>query len=230
MQFLDVFRAMVCALRTPWRLHAFVDRRATTFFAVAVLSVTAVNVGATMLTADDPHLVRENMALTPTMEVGKEHVDLSQPQRQFTAVLGGAVFVSSVSILVLSGLMMAIGRFLTDRPFRFGHAVIVTSSASSIVILRVIVETALQLSTHSVRWGPHAGIMVDPAASPHWFAALQRIDLFGLWEYIVVATGLVATQELHHRYGYVVGPVVWAVTIMLFGGATAIASLLAGSV
>lgn len=230
MQFLDVFRAMVCALRTPWRLHEFIDRRATTFFAVAVLCVTAVNVGASLLTMADPQLAAEATRLTPVAPSGVDNVDLSSPQRRFTAILGGAIFTSAISTLVLAGLMMLVGRFLTDKPYRFGHAVIVTSAASSVVIIRVIIETALQLATHSVRWGPHAGMFVDPATSPHLFAGAQRADLFGLWEYLVIASGLVVTQGLHHRYGYVVGSVVWLLTIILFGGATAIAALLAGAV
>lgn len=225
MQFLDVFRAMVLALRAPWRVADFVDRRATTFFAVAVLSVTAVNVVATLNTQADARLSAEAALLTPKPE-GDNAVDLRQSGRHVTAILGGAVFTTSMSIIVLAGLMMVVGRFLTDKPYRYGHAVIVTSGASAIVILRVAIETGLQLATHSVRWGPHLGIVVDPATSPHMFAALQRVDVFTLWEYLVIAIGLVRTQGLHARFGYIVGLVVWLLMIILFGGATTVAYVL----
>jgi len=226
MQFLDVVRAMVLALRAPWRLSDYVDRRATTFFAVAVLAVTSVNVVASNYTRADPWLQAEAELLTPSPQT-EGQVDLSQPKRQFTAVLGGAVFTTIVSTLALAGLMVIIGRFLTDKPYRFGHAVIMVSSASSIVILRIVIETSLQLATHSLRWGPHLGIVVDPTASPYMFAALQRVDAFALWEYLVVAIGLVRSYGLHQRYGLVVGLIVWLVTVLAFGGATSIAALIA---
>ncbi|MBU3740841.1 MAG: hypothetical protein FGM24_00995 [Candidatus Kapabacteria bacterium] len=226
MQFLDVFRAMVLALRAPWRVADYVDRRATTFFAVAVLCVTAVNVVATLNTQADAQLSAEAALLTPKPEASGG-VDLRQSGRQVTAILGGAVFTTSMSIIVLAGLMMVVGRFLTDQPYRYGHAIIVTSGASAIVMLRVVVETSLQLATHSVRWGPHLGIVVDPSASPYVFAALQRVDVFTLWEYVVIAIGLVRTQGLHDRFGYVIGLVVWLLMIILFSGATTVASVLA---
>lgn len=227
MQFLDVFRAMVLAVRAPWRLADYADRRALTFFAVAVLCVTACKVWATYLTAEDPQLLAESALLAPS-STDKATVDIDQPKRLFTAVLGGAVFTTIVSTAVLAGLMMIVGRFLTDKFYLYRHAIIVTSGAASIAIIRVVVETSLQLLTHSSRWGPHLGIVIDPAGSPYLFAALQRVDLFGLWEYMVVAIGLVGTQGLHRRYGYIVGLVVWLATVVMLGSATVVASLVSG--
>lgn len=226
MQFLDVLRAMVLAVRAPWRLAAYADRRAATFFAVAVLAVTSVKVVASVYTRADPWLQAESELLTPAPK-GDGQVDLSQPKRQFTAYLGGAVFTTIVSTLALAGLMMVVGRFLTDKPYSFGHAVIIVSSASSIAILGTIIETSLQLATHSMRWGPHLGIIVEPGSSPYMFAALQRVDAFALWEYLVVGMGLVRCYGLHHRYGLVVGLVVWLTTVLAFGAATSVASLIA---
>ncbi len=227
MQFLDVFRAMVLAVRVPWRLAEYADRRALTFFAVAVLSVTACKVCAAYLTAEDPQLVAESALLAPSSSE-QTQVDLQQPKRLFTAVLGGAVFTTIVSTAVLAGLMMVIGRFLTDRFYLFRHAIIVTSGAASIAIIRIVLETSLQLVTHSARWGPHLGLVIDPTGTPYLFAALQRVDLLGLWEYLVVAVGLVGTQGLHRRYGYIVGLVAWLASVVLLGGATGVASIVSG--
>lgn len=227
MQFLDVFRAMVLAVRAPWRLAEYADRRALTFFAVAVLSVTACKVWAAYLTADDPQLVAEAALLAPSSSE-QTQVVLQQPKRLFTAMLGGAVFTTIVSTAVLAGLMMVIGRFLTDKLYLYRHAVIVTSGAASIAIIRIVLETSLQLLTHSARWGPHLGLVVDPAGTPYLFAALQRVDLVGLWEYLVVAIGLVGTQGLHRRFGYIIGLLVWLASVVMLGGATAVASLVSG--
>jgi hypothetical protein len=49
------------------------------------------------------------------------------------------------------------------------------------------------------------------------FTWLQLISLESVWRYLAIAVALVNWQELHWRYGIVVGLVVWGVTRAIFG-------------
>ena len=205
---------------------------AVSIFSVIVLLLTAADTAATFIESSDPSLVRESAALIHAERLlsNEGTVDISTPSRQFTAVMGGALVKSIVSILMLSAIGLGAARFLTSGIYGAAVALACVSAASAIELLRSVVETSMHMIFHTIRAGLHAGVFVDPSLHPFLFSWLQRIDLFGIWFYLAFAVAMVSWEGLHFKYGLVIGGVVFVVVQTVFALLTVMSWIVMGPV
>ncbi|RPI68376.1 MAG: hypothetical protein EHM43_05085 [Ignavibacteriae bacterium] len=222
----SAFKALWFGLVSPQRLSDITTESAVAIFAAAVLVLSVTNTATAFIEGSDPALSAESKTLLsyqPGLSSGGEQVDLSSSQRQFTAVFGGALIRAIISMAVLAGLFYLIARFLTDQPFRYSLAIAAVGSAVLIEVIQSAVTVPAHLFFHTSRAGLHLGAFIAPTQHPFLFAWLQRFDVFALWQYIVIAMGLGSTTGLHYRYAFVVGPVVFTVVQLIFGGLALVA-------
>ncbi|MEY3386625.1 MAG: hypothetical protein RIR53_1436 [Bacteroidota bacterium] len=204
----------------PKRVKQVPTDAAAAVFAVAVLAIALAGTFCSLWEQGNPGLVAESAVLsqqTVPSAVGVTGLDLSTPQRQFTGALGGTLIVTIVSVATLAGLFMIMVRFLTDVAPTYSRSIIAASSVALITIIDNGVATALHLLSGTVRTGLHAGVFIQPTESPMLFTWLQLISLESIWRYLAIAVALVTWENLHWRYGLVVGFIVWVVSRLAFG-------------
>lgn len=207
----------------PQRVQEATTQAATATFAVAVLLVVVVSVWAAMIENGDATLAVESQLLTQTTAVlpaDTTDLDMSSPQRQFTAILGGALTVTIVSTAALAGFFLIVTRFMTNAPVTYGMAIVAVASSALVQCLDLSLSSAGHIIFHTARAGLHAGAFISPIESPMLFTWLQRISLFSLWQYVAIAIALTTWGGLHQRFGLVVGFIVWIVTRLIFGALT----------
>jgi hypothetical protein len=228
LRILTAIQALWYGIVDPRRVQQVIPDTAVAVFAAAVLLLSLGRTAATFLEAADERLQAESAALSfqATPLVSSADVDLTSPQRQFTAVFGGALLSTILGIAVLAAMLWIMTRFLTNEDLSYSKALESVSAASSIEVLKLLITTPLHLLTHTNRSGLHAGLFVDPSSQPFLFAWLQRLDLFNLWLYLAAAIIIATWQGLHYRFGIVVGGVTYVVVQVLFGGFTLIAWML----
>lgn len=204
----------------PKRVKQVSTDAATAVFAVAVLATALTGTFCSLWEQGHPSLVADSAVLSQqAMQTapGSAEIDLSTPQRQFTGALGGTLIITIVSIAALAGLFMIMVRFLTNAGPTFSRAIIAVSSAALIVIVDTIVTSTLHVSLGTVRFGLHAGMFIQPTESPMLFTWLQLLSVGSIWRFIAIAVALVTWENLHWRYGIVVGLVVWTISRLAFG-------------
>ncbi|MBI2794984.1 MAG: hypothetical protein HYX66_10095 [Ignavibacteria bacterium] len=232
MRLIVALKSLVFAVVNPARLHEAQAASATAVFAVAVLLLTTAETGLAYLHAADPKLETESVRISLPMQPPgqeKESVALSNEKRQFTAIMGGALLKTFLSLIMLSALALGVARFLTDKQYSVSIAIICVSAATGIDLVRFLVETPLHITLHTVRFGLHLGVFVDPSQNPLLFSWLQRLDVFGLWYYVALSIGITTSEGLHRRFGIVVGVILFGIVQIVFAGLTLIAWLMSGS-
>lgn len=220
MRVVSALRAMWFGLVDPTRIQEISRASATAVFAVAVLLVSMTSTWCAMWEQGDLALAAESRILlqhSATSPVKTSQLDLSTPQRQFTAALGGALIVTIVSTAVVSGLFLILIRFMTNVSVTYRQCIIAASAVSGVIIADTVLSSALHVIFHTSQAGLHAGVFLRPAESPMLFTWLQRISLFSVWQYIAIAIALVTWEGLHWRFGLVTGTIVWLITRLLFG-------------
>jgi hypothetical protein len=214
------FRALWYGVADPTRIKETSKEAVTAVFAVAVLFVSITNTVCALWEQGDLALAAESRILlqnSATSPVKTSQLDLTAPQRQFTAALGGALIVTIVSTVVVAGLFMILMKFMTNLTVTFSQCLIAASAASSIIILDTLLASLLHVVFKTAQAGLHVGVVLRPMDAPMLFTWLQRISLFSLWQYLVVAIALVSWEGLNWRYGIVTGAVVWTITRLVFG-------------
>jgi len=225
---LSALRALWFGLVDPRRVQEVIPDTAVAVFATAVLVLSLTMTAGTLLEGGDPLLLAESSTLTGSAAtmLTQGDVDLTSPQRQFTAVYGGALISAIVGIAALAGMFWILARFMTDQPLTFSMSLASVGATALIEVVKALVMTPLHLLTHTNRIGLHAGVFLDPSSHPYLFAWLQRFDAFNLWQYLAAAVILATWTGLHHRYGVVIGSVVFVIVQLLFGGMTVVAWIL----
>ncbi|HCN04004.1 MAG TPA: hypothetical protein DIS79_00155 [Bacteroidetes bacterium] len=228
---------MWAAVVEPVRIPDVRTATALSMFAVAVLLVTAASTCFQYLEAQDATLARHAEALATRLGAPEqpttttEGVDLSSPQRAFTAILGITLLREVVSMVAMAGVLLGLMRFMTNADLGFGAAISSVAATAFIQILGAGVTTLFHLITHDMRWGLHAGIFIEPMSSPFLFAFLQRVDVAALWQYVAAAVGMASWAGLDRRYGIIVGTVSWAtILIVVFGGMSLLSWIMSTSV
>lgn len=228
---------MWAAVVEPVRVPDVRAATALSVFAVAVLLVTLASTTFQYLEAQDSNLRQRADAIATRLGAPQqspddsEGIDLSSPQRAFTAILGMTLLREIVSMVVMAGVLLGLMRFMTNADLGYGAAISSVASTALIQIVGGGVTTLLHLGTHDVRWGLHAGIFVDPASSPFLFAFLQRADVTAIWQYVAAAIGMASWAGLDRRYGIIVGSVSWlTILIVVYGGMSLLSWIMSTSV
>ncbi len=228
MQTLRAFSALWWGLRDPRRIPVPDTTTAVAIFAAAVMVLSAVWTLSVYVEQSSADLRAESELITAAgpRDLAPASSANTSPQREFTAVLGGALMRSVVTQAAMAAIVWLLFRFLTNATAGFSAALAAVSATASIEAVRALATAPLHMFTGSMRFGLSAGILVSPADHPHLFLWLQRLDLLSLWHYIAACMALAVWQGLHHRYGWVVGGVTFAVVQILMGAASLVAWVL----
>jgi len=228
---------MWVAVVYPERIPDVRTATALSIFAVAVLLVTITSTAFQYLEAQDSELTKRSEAIVTQLGGSQQSapaadgIDLSSPQRAFTAILGTTLFREVVSIVVMAGVLLGLMRFMTNADLGFGAAISSVASTAFIQIIGGGVTTLFHLLTHDIRWGLHVGIFVEPTSSPFLFAFLQRADVTAMWQYVAAAVGMASWAGLDRRFGVIVGAVTWiTVLTVVFGGMSLLSWIMSTSV
>lgn len=219
MQTLAAFRALWQGLRDPRMVPTVTASTAVAIFAAAVLLMTLADTTAVYVEGGTPSLAQESAALSGRLQSTAAPATTVKgvPQREFTAALGGALMISTVSIAALAGMLWMFMRFLTNERVAYWEALGGVSATAGIDVLQTLVITPLHVLTGTIRYGFHAGVVVDPTTHPHLFLWLQRLDLFSVWHYLAAGMVVATWRSLHYRYGLVIGAVVFVVVQAAMG-------------
>lgn len=144
-------------------------------------------------------------------------VDMSTPGRAFTAILGGALIKTMAPLAALAAIFLVAARFMMNATISFGQTIRIVAATTSILDLEIVINTVLHLLVKTGRAGLHAGVFVDPAQHNFLFFFLQNLSPIMAWRFIVIAMAIAQTAQMHRRFGYVVGPVVWLVVLAALG-------------
>ena len=229
MQTLTAFRALWQGIRDPRTIERPTASTAVAIFAAAVMVLTLASTITVYVEHSNPALraETEQLDLLGPQQMGKgASVDTDTANRQFTAVLGGALIRSVVSMAAMALLFFALTRFLTNAAVPYSQAIAAVSATAGIEVLRSLISILPHVIFETSRAGVHLGVFLQPLEHPFLFAWLQRVDLFNVWHYLAAAMALVTWSDLHYRYGWVVGVVVFLVVQALMGGLTLVAWIL----
>lgn len=233
MQTLTAFAALWQGIRDPRHLERPIASTAVAIFAAAVMVWTLAATATVYIEHGNAALRAETEQLNvlgPQQMGAGASVDTEAANRQFTAVLGGALIRSVVTLAAMALMFFALTRFLTDRPIPYSASLAAVSATAGIEVLRSLVSLAPHLLFETSRAGFHLGAVLQPLDHPFLFVWLQRIDIFNVWHYIAAAMALATWSDLHYRYGWVIGGVVFLVVQILMGGLTLVAWILAQGV
>ncbi len=217
-------RIVLLGLISPSRVVIGSTRTALSVFALSVVLIVTSSLVAAYIEPAPVVMASRNAgndAVSHTNAVGTDkdiEIDLSSPQRVFTMRLGVSIVRVMISTVLIVGLLQGMLRFLTDIPFTFTIALGAVSATSLLEVLRTVTYAVVHWLTDSVRWGLHLGVVVDPAQQPILHAWLQHLDPLIWWQYVAMAIIACVQQQLHPRYGLVIGTAVFAVAIIIIGG------------
>lgn len=220
MRITAAMRSIWFGLIDPKRIREISADAAAAVFAVAVLAVSITGTVCTLWEQGHPRLAAESAILSqqePASAQKSAQIDLSTPQRQFTGALGGTLIITIVSYATLAGLFMILVRFLTNCTIPYSRAIIAVSSTALVAMLDSLVTTGLHAMFGTVQVGLHAGVFVRPTETPMLFTWLQLVSVESIWRYLAISVAIVTSENLHWRYGVVVGLIVWVVTRLIFG-------------
>lgn len=131
---------------------------------------------------------------------------------------------------VLTGLLVWIGGKVASARFTFGQAMLIATLASVPRVLSFI-ATAVQgamVDPQSIRSFSDASLgvarFVDPATtSPALMAMLANLDIFNVWQFVIMAIGISVIGRVERSAGFVGSLVGWGLGVAL----TVIPALLA---
>ena len=123
---------------------------------------------------------------------------------------------------VLTGLLVWIGGKVASARFTFGQAMLIATLASVPRVLSFI-ATAVQgaiADPQSIRSFSDAALgaarFVDPATtSPALTAMLANLDIFNIWQFIIMAIGISVIGRVERSAGYVGALVGWGLGVAL---------------
>ncbi len=123
---------------------------------------------------------------------------------------------------VLTGLLTWIGGKVASARFSFGQAMLIATLASVPRVLSFI-ATAVQgamVDPQSIRSFSDASLgaarFVDPVTtSPALMALLTNLDIFNIWQFIIMAIGISVVGRVERSAGYVGALVGWGLGVAL---------------
>lgn len=123
---------------------------------------------------------------------------------------------------VLTGLLVWIGGKVASARFTFGQAMLIATLASVPRVLSFI-ATAVQgamVDPQTIRSFSDASLgaarFVDPFnTSPAFMALLTNVDIFNIWQFIIMAIGISVVGRVERSAGYVGALVGWGLGVAL---------------
>ena len=123
---------------------------------------------------------------------------------------------------VLTGLLVWIGGKVASAPFTFGQGMLIATLASVPRVLSFI-ATAVQgamADPQSIRSFSDAALgasrFVDPVStSPALMALLANLDVFNIWQLIIIAIGISVVGRVERSAGFVGALVAWGLGVAL---------------
>ena len=123
---------------------------------------------------------------------------------------------------VITGLLVWIGGKVASAPFAFGQGVLIATLASVPRVLSFI-ATAVQgamADPQSIRSFSDAALgaarFVDPVStSPALMALLANLDVFNIWQLVIIAVGISVVGRVERSAGFVGALVAWGLGVAL---------------
>ena len=123
---------------------------------------------------------------------------------------------------VLTGLLVWIGGKVASAPFTFGQGMLIATLASVPRVLSFI-ATAVQgamADPQSIRSFSDAALgvarFVDPVStSPARMALLANLDVFNIWQLLIIAIGISVVGRVERSAGFVGSLVAWGLGVAL---------------
>ncbi len=123
---------------------------------------------------------------------------------------------------VLTGLLVWIGGKVASAPFTFGQGMLIATLASVPRVLSFI-ATAVQgamADPQSIRSFSDAALgvarFVDPVStSPALMALLANLDVFNIWQLLIIAIGISVVGRVERSAGFVGSLVAWGLGVAL---------------
>ncbi len=139
----------------------------------------------------------------------------------------GYGFIASGVLMIpigamITGLLVWIGGKVASAPFTFGQGVLIATLASVPRVLSFI-ATAVQgamADPQSIRSFSDAALgaarFVDPVStSPALMALLANVDVFNIWQLLIIAVGISVVGRVERSAGFVGALVAWGLGVAL---------------
>ena len=177
------FTALWQGIVSPEEVPKAGSETALALFALAVFLLAGISTISAYVEDGSPTLKAETEVLSqygmaPPAPEGEQVEVVTTPGQVFISVFGGALMMSLGKIGVLAGVMMVLGRFMTNAQTSYKIALASVSSTALIDVLKGAVTIPLHLTTDTVRAGFSRGRVRKPNGSPlpvHLPAADRRV-------------------------------------------------------
>lgn len=221
-------RTLWLGLRFPSTATVASGRAALSVFAAAIMIVAATQTTVSYIEAGNEQLSSEARTSEIVQQLRSKNstnggAEVTAPPNSFTAQLGTVLITTVIGMALLAAVLMVLTRFLTNQPVTYPLALAAVSASQLIEVARLLLYLPLHLLGGSVRYGMHAGVFVSPEQHPFLFSWLVKIDPILWWQYVVMAISISVSANLHYKYGFVVGSVVYACMLATVGGIALVA-------
>jgi hypothetical protein len=150
----------------------------------------------------NPVLIAENIAMMkPWMKNGAKQQSSTLTSLPFDQALLSTLTTSFIGILAFGFVMWIIHWALTKESKKLYEIAGIASYGSGIYAIGVILTGVSAFVFDSLRWGLHAGILIDPASNPFVFAILARVNLFSIISYVLASYAVIGYSRIESRYG-----------------------------
>lgn len=120
-------------------------------------------------------------------------------------IIAGGTIVMLLAPLLAAGLAILVGNFFMGLKARFKQILSVVLYSELIYAIGGLVVVPMVLAKKSLATSLSLGVLVaSQGADSLAYTALSKIDLFLIWEIIVVGIGLAAVYNIPRNKGYVI--------------------------
>jgi hypothetical protein len=158
------------------------------------------------------------------LEEMKEQFDSNFEFKPLSTV-GVSLIYSLFGIFVVGAFFFFAARLFVEQPSPYPNIMGLTAFGAAISGLGVLVSTMIQFLTDTTVFGLTLSFVVDPAEHPAWFSFLSRISIFYPLYYIAIGSAVAGASRMHKQWGYILAIIVCTVTIILWGGISAVGGL-----
>lgn len=156
----------------------------------------------TWLHRQSPELIQENIAMMkPWMKNGPGQQASTLTSLPFDQALLSTLTTSFIGILGLGFIMWLIHWALTKESNKLYEITGVISYGSGVFALGTLVTGIMAFAFGSLRYGPHLGVLLEPAAHPFLFAILARANVLSIASYVLSAYAMIGYSRISSGYG-----------------------------
>jgi hypothetical protein len=182
--------------------------------ALAVITFATFNAIQPAMDAEATRAMTKAMAASPqmTQEMANKMLAI-----QDTAIRYAPIIVVPITLFILGVIVWLVSKLFSARE-TFNAAVVVTSYAYMPRVIGAVVAGAIGLLSDPTKLTGMASLGVSPArffdaatTNPFLMAVLNRLDIFVIWETVLIAIGISVTGRISKGSAAVFGVVIWII-------------------